>query len=506
VLNQLGFYPESDVQFSVIVHSQIRDTLTAKEEHKAPGPAYFITNLSGDEIVRTGKLAPALDWSRVGGVRAHHVNEGPLPTGEYRIYVPGLGYSTDFMVKEGLYQEAFIASLKSDYYQRAGEELLPQHAGMYARPAGHPDTSDLFHPSSCRSGITRSPGGWYDAGDFNKYIVNAAFPLAQYLALFEDIGDPIPDGGLNIPESGNGRSDYLDELKVELDWMLTMQDKDGGLFHKLTTLKFEGMVMPHEATNQRYVVGKGTAATLDFAGATAMAARIFRSVDEAYSNQLLLAAERAWKWAEEHPDVAFTNPADVNTGQYGDKNFADERTFVAAELFLTTDAPVYLEWLEANLPPVGYREGGSWTAFMGQLAVFSLLRNRQSIPEGMQTKLTERLVGVADSLIGAIDTSAFRQPVNRFVWGSTSDVLNGAMVLIAAHQQRPEAEYIAGVKASVDYIFGHNPLGYSYVTGFGDRTPMFIHHRACVADGFQNKVDLIKQIVCFKMSLYLFLF
>jgi len=95
---------------------------------------------------------------------------------------------------------------------------------------------------------------------------------------------------------------------------------------------------------------------------------------------------------------------------------------------------------------------------------------------------------VADSLVAVIDTSAYHQPVNRFVWGSTSDVLNAAMVLCTAYDQEPKPAYLAGVRASVDYIFGHNPLGVSYVTGHGDKTPMFIHHRASAADGIDPPI------------------
>jgi endoglucanase len=481
-LNQVGIYPDDQLRFSVITFSAIRDTLapaTAPPELST----YYLTNPAGDLLLVEGQLGELRDWKTVGGVTAHYTELPAPPVGTYRIYVPEVGYSHEFRVGEGVFHDAFVASMKSNYYQRAGQTLEPEHAGVYARPAGHPDTEVYFHPSSGRSGTTSSPGGWYDAGDFNKYIVNAAFPLGQYLSLYEDIGDPLPDGSLNIPESGNGTSDFLDELRYELDWMLTMQDDDGGLFHKLTTLDFEGMVMPHEATNQRYIVGKGTAATLDFAGAAAQAARVFQAVDPVYADQLLNAAQRAWAWAAENNNIAFQNPADVSTGQYGDRDFSSEQTFATAELFVSTGEEKFLIELQEHPPRIRYRSGESWTAFMGQLGVFSLLRHEGMLPEPMRADLSIQVLEVADSLVSVIDTSAYHQPVNRFVWGSTSDVLNAAMVLCAAYDQEPKPAYLAGIRSSVDYIFGHNPLGISYVTGYGDKTPMFIHHRASVADG-----------------------
>ncbi|MEL7162102.1 MAG: glycoside hydrolase family 9 protein, partial [Bacteroidota bacterium] len=316
-LNQVGYYTGKTARFSTLTYLALKaDSLPA------PAPAsattYRILRLPENTEVLTGKLGDEEDWTELAGVRARYTEFTAPTAGTYRIHVPGYGYSHPFTVADNVLEEALAASLKSNYYQRASTELLPEHAGAWARPAAHPDTAALYHPSSGKTEGTRAcPGGWYDAGDFNKYVVNAAFPMGQYLALYEDIGDPLPDGSLNIPESGNGQSDYLDELRYELDWMLTMQDDDGGLFHKFTTLNFEGMVMPHEATSQRYVVGKSTEATLNFAGATAQAARVFRPLDAAYATRLETAARRAWAWALAHPEQGFTNPEDVHTGQYG---------------------------------------------------------------------------------------------------------------------------------------------------------------------------------------------
>lgn len=486
-LNQIGYTPDTDMRFSVIARSGIRDTLLPHDS--IPQYArYYVTDTAGTQVLSEGQLGNVNDWTRVAGVYAYSVTMPAPPAGSYRVYVPGKGYSHAFDVQPNPYAAAFRGTIRSNYLQRASMELKPEFAGVYARPAGHPDTAAVFHPSSGRTGKLSSPGGWYDAGDFNKYIVNGAFPLGQYLTLYEDTGDPFPDGTLNIPESGNGQSDYLDELRYELDWMLTMQDEDGGLFHKLTTLNFEGMVMPHEATNQRYVVGKGTAATLDFAGTAAQASRVFRPIDSEYADQLLAAAERAWEWAANSPDVAFTNPEDVSTGQYGDQDFAAENTFGAAELLVTTSKEKYFRHLQDNPPVVDYRSGESWTEFMGQLGVFSVLRGGEAAPEKFTARLQQNLLEVADSLVAVIDTSAYHQPVNRFVWGSNSDVLNGAMVLAAAYEQSPKPEYLDGVRSCVDYIFGHNPMGVSYLTGFGDKTPMFIHHRASLADDIDQPV------------------
>ena len=173
-----------------------------------------------------------------------------------------------------------------------------QYGGIYQRASGHPDDRCIYHPSSgLNEGILSSPGGWYDAGDYGKYVVNAALTVGQMLNLLELLPDAIPSDQLNIPESGNGIRDLMDEIRYELDWVATMQDEDGGVFHKLTALTFGGFIMPEEYTLDRYIFGKGTAASLNFAAVMAQTSRVYAEVDPDFSSEALIAAERAWDWA-----------------------------------------------------------------------------------------------------------------------------------------------------------------------------------------------------------------
>ncbi|CAH1002418.1 Xyloglucan-specific endo-beta-1,4-glucanase BoGH9A [Neolewinella maritima] len=479
--NQVGYYPDQDLQFTYVAEGRMATD--------RPDSTYYITNVAGDSIVRQGYLGRRQDWTALAGVLAQPTRSDPLPVGDYRIYISGAGYSDVVHVSDRVLQEPFIASVRGLYYQRAGEALPEGYAGEYARAAGHPDTDVRFHPSSGRpAGSMSCPGGWYDAGDYNKYIVNGAFPLGQYLSLYEDVGDPAPDGSLNIPESGNGRSDYLDELRTELDWMLTMQDSDGGLFHKLTTLEFEGMVLPAAATSPRYIVGKSTTASFDFAAATAQASRVYRPLDAAYADRLLAAARRAYDWGIAHPSAVFRNPADVSTGEYGDDNADDERAWAAAELFATTGEQAYYNELQARPPRIRYHAGESWTGYMANLAAFSLLRFPDRVPQELHDELRGLVITLADSLVLGIDQNPYRQPITDFEWGSNSDVLNAAMLLAAAHRQDPQPTYLTAMQDCVNYVFGNNPNGVCYLTGFGSRSPMNIHHRPSIADGIAAPV------------------
>ncbi|MEL7162613.1 MAG: glycoside hydrolase family 9 protein, partial [Bacteroidota bacterium] len=161
----------------------------------------------------------------------------------------------------------------------------------------------------------------------------------------------------------------------------------------------------------------------------------------------------------------------------------DERTFAAAELFCTTGEQAFLNALQREPPDLSaYRAGEGWRNFMGKMGVFSLLRFPDRVPQEMHQALAAEVIALADSLVAETNATAYRQPLHEFKWGSTSDVLNAGLVLAAAYQQEAKPEYLEAIRSGVDYLFGHNPLGYSYVTGFGTRTPMFIHHRQSAAD------------------------
>ncbi|MBC6996521.1 glycoside hydrolase family 9 protein [Neolewinella lacunae] len=475
LVNQVGYLPGASAQI----------ILTQRPE----GGEFYLMDSSGAARLATLPLAlDSLVWPSAGQTVWPQEITAPRAAGHYRFLVPGLGYSAPFAVGDAVYQDPFLASVKALYYQRASTALPERYAGKWQRPLGHPDTAALYHPSSGKEkGTLDSPKGWYDAGDYNKYVVNGAFPLGQYFALYEDIGDPVPDGQLNIPESDNGVSDYLDEMRWEMDWLLTMQDDDGGLFHKLTTKEFEAMVMPHEARRQRYVVGKGTAATLNFAAAAAQGARIFADIDSVYAADLVRRAEMAWAWALLHPAVAYTNPADIKTGEYGDKNFTDEWYWAGAELFVTTGKAPYLAYLRSHPAPLHFK-GGSWTSFMGLLGCFSLLRHPEKVPAEIYAPIRMRCLEVADSIAATSLEHPYRLPMTKFAWGSNSDLLNAAMVTAAAYQLSPEQRYLQHITDVVDYVLGKNPTGYSFLTGFGSRSPMFIHHRQSAADGIAEPV------------------
>lgn len=476
-LNQVGYYPGS-VKTFVVVNS------------KSSG--FEVCDLKGKTLFN-GKLTGRGTWEQSGEA----VKTGDFSTfkrtGEFRIFVKDKGDSHVFEIKPHLYRDVLYGAIKSYYYHRVSFELEEKYAGKWKRPLGHPDDKVLFHPSSGKSeGHMSSPGGWYDAGDYNKYVVNAGVTVCLMQGFYELYPDVVKDNVLNIPESGNKISDLLDEIKYELDWVLTMQDKDGGVFFKVSQKNFGGFIMPHQDKDLRYVIGKATAPSLNFVAMTAQAARVFKTIDPAYSEKCLIAAQRAWEWALKNPRIIYKNPPDVHTGEYSDDKLDDEFFWAAAELLVTTGDPQYISRIEAFLDTPGAVNNvkkASWRFFMDELGVLTLVSRLEPKTPALK-RLKEKAVNIllkeADSLVKQVDAIPYRITSNPYVWGSNGEVADDTVLLAHAYRLTGERRYLEAIIQTVDYLFGKNAVGYSFLTGFGDKTPMFPHQRPSGADGIED--------------------
>jgi endoglucanase len=405
--------------------------------------------------------------------------------GRYHLEVDGQPPSAPFAIASDAYAALDAAAIKAYYYNRAGIALDAAHAGAWARPAGHPDDHVRVHASAAGPGrpegtLIAAPKGWYDAGDYNKYIVNSGISVYTLLAAYEHFPAFFRAQRLDIPESGNGMPDILDEVLWNLDWMLAMQDPaDGGVYHKLTNQSFDGVVLPHEAKGERYVVQKTTAATLDFAAVMAQASRVFAAFESqrpGLSARTLAASRRAWQWAQAHPAVVYRQPADIHTGGYDDDHLADEFAWAAAELYISTRDDAF--WRAMPQPPLQAEIPG-W-GNVGTLAWISLAQHRAELTPAADQALIERqLGGLASRLLRQWQASPARVAMQQadFIWGSNSVVLNQALVLIQGYRLGGDRRELDAAQSALDYVLGRNPTGYSMVTGFGLRSPRHPHHR-----------------------------
>ena len=463
-LNQVGYYPTAKKTATVVVDS-------------TKFASYTVVNLVTGEEVQAGELSAPKKFELSGETVQQLDFTAVQAEGQYQIKFDNGLYSHPFTVGANIYDDVLTAAVKSFYYQRVGAEVTEEHGGKWHRPAGHPDTLVHFHPSTGQEGTKSSTKGWYDAGDFGKYISNGAFATGQVLMALERYPNMFADNTLNIPESGNGINDLLDEIKYSADWIATMQDVDGGVYHKLTTEKFTDKQLPHEAQQKRFFMPKSSSSTLDFAAFLAKMARHYKAHDADLAAEWVAKAEKAWAWSKKNPSVPFKNPEGVVTGEYGDDVFHEEEFWAAAELYITTGKEEYLKFAQSNIPDLTYTYGDGWKSFMRFLGVFALLNDDVTIPADFKKALKAKLIASADDLVTRVNKFDYNQGVNDFQWASNSDVQNVAVVIAEAYRVDPKPAYKAAVLSSLDYIFGHNGVGYCFITGFGSKPPMYIHHR-----------------------------
>lgn len=479
-LNQVGYFPNEE---KVVVIEGIN-----------PAGKIQVKNLQGKTVLKPRNIRQA--QSPWGDKTRYVVDISDLKKeGDYEVCVAGA--KAPLRIARHALHDISVASLKLFYLIRSGVPIESQYAGPYARPLGHADTQVLVHPSAASESrpegtVISSPLGWYDAGDYNKYVVNSAFSIGLMLGVYEENKAYFDRLQTNIPESKNQTADFLDEMMFNMLWLLTMQDPDdGGVYHKLTTPNFEGFVMPKDCHQPRYVVAKSVTATLDFAAVMAQMARLMKGNADYpdFSAKASEAAERAYLWALVHPDAFYRQgdmnkqfqPA-VNTGEYGDGNATDERFWAATELYKLTGKTVYKQDA-LRLMPSDFLVP-SW----GNVSGLGMLSWLSAGDAAQADKVRQALQACCDAYVKDTDQSCFQAPYGNhahdFGWGHLSERCCGmGIALLFADQYVAKGKYRRYALENIDCLLGRNALGYCYVTGFGQKSPMHPHHRPSAADG-----------------------
>lgn len=470
-VNQIGYLPD--------------ETKLAIVPVNITGSAFEIIDHT-ESVVFTGELTDPMYWEFGDDtIKLANFSEFDLP-GIYQVRV-GIDTSFHFEIGNKVYQDVFKASVKAFYFNRASIELKPKHAGIFARAEGHPDTTIYYYPSEDIA--PASSKGWYDAGDYNKYIVNSGISTYTLMALYEHYPEYISTVDLNIPESDNSTPDVLDEAFWNLSWMLTMQAEDGNVYHKLTNADFDGYIMPDSATEPRYMVGLSAPATRQYAATMAAASRIFANFQEdypGYDEIFLDAALKAYNSTLYNStsfwDQYFRNPSGISTGTYGNCEGAQDWT--ETELFITTNGEYGTSDFDSQRYP-------HWTR-VGSLSLVSLAANMDRLDSDMQDLVRDEFIALGDEMYDEYAASPYQVAMGTYdddyVWGSNGNASNQALMLLVAHELTGDKKYLEAALGNIDYLLGKNPTGYSYVTGYGKKSPMFPHHRVSVADSIDAPV------------------
>lgn len=486
LVNQLGYLPGA------------AKIATVKSASKEP-QAWELVDASGAKVA-DGKTTPfGKDAASGDDVQLIDFSSFKKAGQGYKLKV-GADESFAFDIGTALYSELKRDALSYFYQNRSGIEIRADLVARpdLARPAGHLSDKNVKcgKHADCDYSLDVS-GGWYDAGDHGKYVVNGGISLWTLLNEYErakafgNVAE-LGDGKLKIPEAGNKVPDILDEARWELEFLLKMQvpagkPMAGMVHHKMHDVSWTALATaPHEDKQERVLFKVSTAATLNLAATAAQGVRLWKTIDAAFSTKCLKAAETAWAAAKANPKLQASNIIDGG-GAYDDKKFDDDFYWAAAELYAATAKPEYKQFVESS--PLHRRlrmDAGGHTSTMNWAETDALGTISLAVAPGvdavLQAHARKLLQGGADAYLKIITQQGYRTPLEptkdgKYVWGSNSFVINNLIVLALAYDFTKQQKYLDGVATGIDYLLGRNPLAQSYVSGYGDKPLVNPHHR-----------------------------
>jgi endoglucanase len=458
-----------------------------------PAQTFQVKRAADSVVMLQGKLsARATDAN--SGDEVEVADFSNLRTsGTYYLEVPGAGRSWTFSIGPDVFSRTYYLAMRAFYGQRCGTavDLGPEFPG-YTHAACH--LQGGFHKSSGKEGRRDNVGGWHDAGDYGRYVVNSGISVGTLLWAWEIFGPKLARIKLNIPETGNGTPDLLNEVRWNLEWMLKMQDDDGGVWHKQTSARFPHFVMPEDDHLVSLVIGTGrapyksTCATADLAAAAAIAARVYEPFDTKFAAINLRAAREAWIWTERYPNVTFQNPPGISTGEYGDANCGDERLWAAAELWRTSGDPIYNRYFIDNyvqyLPNLRHPEPESWR-FVAPRALWAYaLATRPGADVHAVAEIREGVLAAAREIVDRTRRNPYRVSLvaDDYVWGSNGQVGNYGVQLLVTNALSLDPAFVEIALENLHYLLGRNTFSLSWVTQVGANPYRHPHHRPSGAD------------------------
>jgi len=487
VVDQFGYLPQSK-KIAVV-----RDPETGFDAAQSfnPGTTYALVNAQTGAQVFT---AAPTQWKggqvdASSGDRAWHFDFSSVTTpGDYYVVDSANDVSShELRIADDVYRDTLKQAVRAFFYQRAGQDKSAANAGAaWADKASH---LGPLQDKNCRrynaknDGSTEKDlsGGWYDAGDYNKYTSWTARYVLSLLHAYDEAKGAFSDD-YNIPESGNGVPDVLDEAKWGMDWLVRMQNTDGSV---LSIVGVGHASPPSAATGQSTYGTASTSATLSTAAAFAYGAKIFKSLGvpalATYADDLLVRAEKAWTWANANPNVTFYNN-DGNSGTAGlgagqqevdDYGRLSKKVEAAAHLFEATTKATYRQFFDSNYTQIHLI---AWSfAYPFEADQQDALLYYTKIPGATQNvvnAIRSTYAGAmnGDTNFGAITGEAdpYRAYIKDYGWGSNAiKSFQGTMFYDIVTFNIDATKNAAATEAAeryIHYVHGTNPLSIVYLS------------------------------------------
>jgi len=450
-----------DAGFDRLAASQVGYGPSMPKAFTSPRPfdAFRVLREADGTVVYAGRGARELSTDALGRVGRVWIGDfsGVRSRGRYRVVADNGLASHPFDVGDDVFDGPIRAVQRAFYFQRAFTSVDAAHA-----------EGPWTHPSDASRAPAGERSGWHDAGDFSVYNASATTALFWLLEAYSDFAPDRDD--TNIPESGNGVPDLLDEARWGLEWMLSVQEPSGG-FRNATCQEHYGPYgtnRPEEAP--RYRSGEaGTLATARAVGTLAYAAAVFGPHDAAFAERCLAAARRGYRFLEARPEEDSDGPTCPAFRQDGDRRAGRAaRMYAAAGMLLATGEARFRADFEDHYDEV---ENDPSYLRTNVLAALVYLRAKGAEP-ARKAAIRSRLRARADLARADGDRHPF-QWATRYLWGS----LGAGFERSGAFSARMCLEDPAGsvrdceqALANVHYLFGRNYRQFCYVSGLAGVT------------------------------------
>lgn len=478
---------ESNVSVRVNQHGYLPESQKIAVFQANAGEVFDVVCADTQEIVYTGAIVNRAFNEETGEVNSIGDFSAVTKPGSYYIRSAIHGQSRIFKIAPDLYHNLLNSSLHMITLQRCGEALSKEVADVFAHENCH-DASSIVYPDHEARDFS---GGWHDAGDYGRYTLTTVKTLNDLLLTYWLYPNVLDDAS-SSPNSGNHQADVLDEAKVGIDWLKKMQMDWGPVYTAAVSKGFAGFVMPDKDDQSIYILEEESTSTAAVSGSFALASIVLHDVDVSLSKDLLERAEKAYQafekseWIEDKK-----NPWDVEAGDYSNTSVLDEWYFAAAALYTATHDEIYLEDLktlilkqDVSLTGLSYNDMGGYGSYL-------LLQDEVFKNNELYQAVYEDFMGQASGILGMQHKNGYHVAVNGYYWGGNMFVANNAMHLLLANALQSDTLLIDGAQQQLSYLLGCNSLDMSFITGFGQKYPMDIHHRMTESLNQQMKGALV---------------